>query len=359
MNASIRTRASSRYVSATTLAFSAMLLSMDVSAEGKDSTIKTFFPGKNWVFQIEAPGVIETYNNHKSGLSTYFSGFSLLSGINLSIELVEAKQATSASACRDFFYDGVKDRKIDGLPLVKEWTLSEKDGVPRIESFTAEFGGKPLRQKHIHSVYLRDGVCAKAHVSKVNSDPRRHPELDAVLETVRFEPVDAAGSVTRSFIVSRTDAAVMKMPVKWGFKREDPRNGMPLGMFVYEPTEDFQMGLRFIDPSGIPGPRDEKAIQRFVEAAKNKMLSSATESDASLERFSTKTGVAFFYQVTNKTPVEQQKKGVEWRYLYQGTTALREFLVIFSIYSNQKDSPDVVAAFDLIKDLDREEWRSQ
>lgn len=337
----------------------AMLLSMDVSAEGKDSTVKASFPGKNWVFQIEAPGMIETYNNHKASVSTYFSGFSLSSGVNLSIELVDAKQATSASACRDLFYDAVKDRKLDGQPVGGEWTLSEKDGVPRMESFLAEFNGKPLQQKHIHAVYLKDGVCAKAHVSKVHSDPRRHPELDTVLDSVRFEPVDAAGSVTRSFLVSRTDVAVMKMPIRWGFKREEPRKGMPLGMFVYEPAEDFQLALRFIDPSGIPGSRDETALQRFVEGAKNKMLPSAMEADTSLERLLTKSGTAFFYQVTNKTPVAQQKKGVEWRYLYQGATALNEFLVIFSIYSNQKGSPDVVAAFDLIKDLGREEWRSQ
>jgi hypothetical protein len=323
-------------------------LSGSAIAEGLDPTVTVFYPGRDWVLRLTVPALVETYNNHKAGISSYFIGASVTLGVNVSVEMVAAQEKKTAAECRGLFIQALKGR-VDAT----QFTLSEANGIPRYESFAAE----PVKQKHIHVVQLHQGICAKTHVSKVKYQDEDRPILESVLASMRFEPI--TGPVTRSFIVSRSRAISLRMPVQWGFDRELPKEGAPFGMWVLEPSDDFRMGLRLVD-SGPGGPaRDEQELRKFVNGAKDRMLASSVEADAPLQAIEGKGGKGFYYEVTNRMALSAQKKGKDWRFVTQGVIPLQEHLVIFTVYTNEKDTADVRAAFDLVRNIEASAWRAQ
>src|SRR5262249_50135397 len=147
-----------------------------------------------------------------------------------SVELVAGGASRTAAQCRDALLALIKGRQ--GVP---EQTLTMSGENPRYESFVADFQGKPVNQKHIHEVYFRDEVCAQLHLSKVRYTTADDAGFEAIFKSARFEPIGADGLVTRTFLAGRGQVAVLGAPARWGFQREEPRNGMPLGLFLLVP----------------------------------------------------------------------------------------------------------------------------
>src|SRR5262245_43605898 len=100
-------------------------------AEGRESTVTLYYPDTAWIFRFDMPGVLEQYNNHKTGVSTYAYGSSPAQGMRVSADLSAAKSMSSAVECREFELREVAKNPAYGTPEIKR---SERGGFAEVET---------------------------------------------------------------------------------------------------------------------------------------------------------------------------------------------------------------------------------
>src|SRR5918994_2180050 len=69
-------------------------------AEGIQPSVAVYYPGVPWYLRYEVEGVLEEYNNHKPGHSTYTMARSETSGLLISAQISPAGSAKTAAQCR-------------------------------------------------------------------------------------------------------------------------------------------------------------------------------------------------------------------------------------------------------------------
>jgi hypothetical protein len=74
---------------------------VSLHAEGERPSVAVYYPGLPWQLRYELEGVVEDYNNHRPGVSTYTMARSETSGMLVSAQISPAKEAKSARDCRD------------------------------------------------------------------------------------------------------------------------------------------------------------------------------------------------------------------------------------------------------------------
>src|SRR5262245_7927490 len=96
-----------------TIFAAALLASATTSlhAEGIQSSVAVYYPKMSWYLRYEMDGVLEEYNNHKPGVSTYTMARSDASGLLASTQISPARSARTAEDCRDAEHKHVKEQK--------------------------------------------------------------------------------------------------------------------------------------------------------------------------------------------------------------------------------------------------------
>ncbi len=74
---------------------------VSLHAEGSRQSVAAYYTGLPWQLRYELDGVIEDYNNHKPGVSTYTMARSETSGMLVSVQISPAQAAKTAHDCRD------------------------------------------------------------------------------------------------------------------------------------------------------------------------------------------------------------------------------------------------------------------
>jgi hypothetical protein len=306
-------------------------------AEGVQPSVAVYYPGVTWYLRYELDGVLEEYNNHKAGQSTYTMARSAINGMLVSAQIAPANKARSALDCRDEEQRHIQQKK-EALhnPEVR---FSEAGGVD-MELLVPLGAGKEAVGRHLHRFWLRDGLCAKVHASKTPFAEGDRAGFDKLMESVRFEPL--AATFERAFLIPGRGTLLVALPASWGFRTSRPDGEMPRDVQFMEPSGEYQLMLTlFPDAQGVLGGDSTRA---FVEQAREAARPKAVEADPEVLEMKGSAGDGLYFVVTDKNLVGKPPQPNNWKYLRQGALLVGESLLFFSVLSNAKESPVVDGA---------------
>ncbi|HEX6530084.1 MAG TPA: hypothetical protein VF004_09735, partial [Burkholderiales bacterium] len=95
-------------------------------AEGTQPSVVVYHPGVSWQMRYDLEGVVEDYNSHKRGVSTYATARSQTSGMLVSAQLNVDKTAGSAAQCREREHQHIREHKAFANSKI---ALSDAKGV--------------------------------------------------------------------------------------------------------------------------------------------------------------------------------------------------------------------------------------
>jgi hypothetical protein len=320
----------------------ASLLPASVRAEGVQSSVAVYYPGVPWYLRYELDGVLEEYNNHKAGHSTYTMARSEKSGILVSVQISASNGARTALDCRAQEEKHIRQHKAFGNAKVQ---LSEAAGVDM--EVLVPLGGPETVSRHVHRFWLRDRACAKIHASKTPFAERDRAGFDKVLDSVQFEPVGA--TFERAFVIPGRGTLLVSMPVAWGFRTSKPDAAKPRDIQFMEPDGDYQLLLTLF-AEAKPVLKGDPTARAFVEFARESARANAVEPDPQVLEMKGSGGAGLYFFVTDKNLVGKPKKAADWKYLRQGAILMGESLLFFSMFSNAKESPVVDGALRAISE---------
>lgn len=307
-------------------------LPVAVCAEGAQSTVTVYHPGMPWVLRYELAGVLEEYNNHKPGVSTYAVAASEARRLRVSVQIHAAGTARSAIECRDQEYARLKQNPKFGNPEVR----FTQDAGADMEVLIPVAGGV---SRHLHRYWLRDGQCAKVHASRTPFRDEDAAAFATLLQSVRFDA--ATPTLERAFVIPGRGTLLINVPAAWGFRTTQPAAELPRDIAVFmDPAGERQLMLTlFPDPGQLM--QGDATPRTFVENARQYAIEKAVERDPPMRELA---GGGFYFMVTDKDLVDKPPQPNDWRYLWQGARLAGEALVLFSVFSNTKDDPAVEGA---------------
>ena len=311
-------------------------------AEGSRPSVAVYYPGLSWHLRYELEGVVEEYNNHKPGVSTYTMANSETNGMRVSVQISPAKEAKTARDCRDAEHKYMREHQAFAQAQIRPLEGPDAD-----LEVLVPIGADSVVSRHVHRFWLRDGVCAKIHASKTPFAERDRPGFDVLLASVRFEP--AAATVERAFLIPGRGTLAMTVPAAWGFRTSKPAPATLRNVMFMDPAGDYQLMLTFFPDPGklLKGDPTTRAV---VEVMRDGIKLKALEPDPPLLPLKGTGGEGLYFMVTDKELVGKPDQPNNWKHLRQGALRIDPLLLIFSIFSHAKESPDVDEALRAIRE---------
>lgn len=307
-----------------------------VCAEGTQASVVVYHPDVSWQMRYDLEAVVEDYNNHKRGLSTYATARSLSSGLLVSAQINVDKNARSAAQCREREHQHIRQNKAFASSKI---ALSDANGVDMEVLVPLGQGADAAVSRHVHRFWLRDGLCAKVHASKTPFREEHRAAFDTLLQSVRFEP--AAPIVERAFVVPGRGTLIVPVPAAWGFRARKPEETQPRDIEFMDSASDAKL-LVTVLPDARRALKGESTPRPLVESAREAAKSSALEPDPQLVALKGRAGEGWYFFVTDRNLVDKPARPEDWKYLRQGALLAGDALVFFSMFSNVKDgaAPD-------------------
>jgi hypothetical protein len=305
---------------------------VSVHAEGSRSSVAVYYPGLPWHLHYELDGVVEEYNNHKPGFSTYTMARSETSGMRVSVQINPAQEAKTARDCRDTEHKHMREHKAFAQARIRPSEGSDVD-----LDVLVPIGSDGAVSRHVHRFWLRDGVCVKVHASKTPFAERDRAGLDALLASVRFDP--AAESAERAFLLPGRGTLAITVPAAWGFRTSQPTPATRRNIVFMEPAGDYQLMLTLFPDAEeeLKGRTIHAVLDNFRNAAKLK----AVELDPPLLSIKGIGGDGLYFMITDKELAGKPDRPNAWKYLRAGALRIDQSLLLFSMFSNAKESPVV------------------
>ena len=303
---------------------------MTVLAEGTQPSVIIYHPGVSWQMRYDLEGVVEDYNNHKRGLSTYATARSQTSGILVSAQLNLDKTARSAAQCREREHQHIRQHKAFAGSKI---ALSDTGGVD-MEVLVPLGQGDAAVSRHVHRFWLRDGVCAKLHASRTPFREEHRAAFDTLLQTVRFEP--ATPIVERAFVIPGRGTLVVPVPAAWGFRAAKPAEMAPRELQFMDSESDAKLLVTLL-PDASRALKGAPSARALVESARDSAKAGALEADPQLAALKGRGGEGWYFFVTDRALVDQPPRAEDFKYLRQGALLMRDSLLFFSMFSNAKD----------------------
>ena len=305
-----------------------------VAAEGVQPSVAVFYPGVSWQLRYDLDGVLEEYNHHKAGVSTYAVARSEASGILVSAQVSPSGGATTPQQCRDAERQHVQKNKAFAKAEIK----TSDEGATDMEVLVPL--GERVVSRHVHRFWLRDGACAKVHASKTPFAESDRPAFDRLLGSVRFEP--AAATLERAFVIPGRGTLVMPLPATWGFRTGKPAaGGRDIELMHSESDAKVVVTLLAEARRALKG---DATARGFVETLRDSARPNAVESEPQLVPLKGGAADGYYFLVTDRSLVDQPVRPNDWKFLRQGALLLDHSLLFFSLFSNTKDAPAIEAA---------------
>lgn len=309
-------------------------------AEGSRPAVAAYYPGVPWHLRYELAGVIEEYNNHKPGFSTYTMAHSETSGLRVSVQINPAREAKTAR-------DDAEHKYIREQKAFAQAEISPSEGSDADLEVLVPVGSDGAVSRHLQRFWLRDGLCAKIHASKTPFAERDRDAFDALLASIRFDPADA--TVERAFVVPGRGTLAMTIPSLWGFRTSKPDPSTSRNVMFMEPAGEYQMVLTLV-PNAADVLKGDPTTRAFVDNMRQAAKRKALEEDPPLLPIKGTGGEGLYFLVTDKELADKPDRPNEWKYLRAGALRIDQSLLLFSMLSNAKESAVVDSTLQAIRE---------
>jgi hypothetical protein len=105
-------------------------------------------------------------------------------GVSISVFIEPAKECKSAEQCRDKLFK-VLQAKLDGTEKVTQGQIGD---ASTIEIFVLKQRNLPIHEKNLYAEFYADGYWVDVRLSKGGFKPDDQARLEALVQSVRFEP---------------------------------------------------------------------------------------------------------------------------------------------------------------------------
>jgi len=154
---------------------------------------------------------------------------------------------------------------------------------------------------------------------------------------------------TRRYQIQQFGFLHLEVPKSWPEKAQPASGRMPTTL-EYAISPDAELEIVVLpnfdaDPEFGALPR----VREAVAAAARQLLPTAVETEVRLQEINGRSDTGYFYSLTDKSLVGRKAEPGNYRFVLQGQLAVGEFLVLFTILSNEKNSAAHAAAMHVVR----------
>lgn len=148
----------------------------------------------------------------------------------------------------------------------------------------------------------------------------------------------AEPKVEKEYTLPQHGVLKLRVPYSWRDKVRHPANDLPPTIIFGSNKENLFSVLitPLWSPTNKKGFNSPEYVRERVRMKGDRLLPTAVETELTLKELHGKSATGYFYSFTDKAP-----KPGEYKYLTQGTFAVGDLLVVFTILTNEKNSPIV------------------
>jgi hypothetical protein len=294
--------------------------------------------------KIKAPGfALDQRGAQSGGQSAYFMASNRATGVILSGWMENRGKNGTAKEAREYFWEGTKKVpfKMDDIKM------SESHQMPTVEYMVREYQGTVVNQKNLWAYFTKAQYWVNLHLSKTNFRPGEEALLEPILESVSFEDKTPGKKIETRYRVS--EMHVLTLDVPYGWQDEIQRaKGDPGPTIVFKPEK---MPSSAIVVTPIWSLRQEEGfnsgqrIRKILEEGGRGVLAESVEKELTFHEVKGKSGSGWYFSLTDKAP---HIKPGEYKYMTQGGIGVGHLLVMFTIFTNEKDSAHIPAALEML-----------
>jgi hypothetical protein len=312
-------------------------------AQGAEDAIALTVPGIQWAMKIKAAGfALDQRRPESGGQSAYFMASNKATGVILSGRMENRGRAGTAKEAREYFWEGTKDAPFK----MEDIQMSESGQVPTVEYMVREFQGTPINQKSLWAYFTKDQYWVNLHLSKTNFSPGEEALFKTILESVSFEDKTPGKKIRTSYRVSQLHVLTLDVPYGWQDEIQRPK-GDPLPTIVFRP-EKMPASDILVTPIWSPkqkeGFNSAQRIREILEQGGRGALAESVEKELPFRELQGNSGSGWYFTLTDKG---SQIKPGEYKYMTQGGIGVGDLLVMFTIFTNEKDSGYIPAALEM------------
>jgi hypothetical protein len=313
-------------------------------ARGAEETIALSVPGIPWAMKIKAPGfALDQRGAQSGGQSAYFMASNTSTGVILSGWMENRGKKGTAKEAREYFWEGTKRApfKMDDVKM------SESGQMPTVEYLIREYQGTVVNQKNLWAYFIKDQYWLNLHLSKTNFRPGEESLFKPILESVSFEAKTPGKKIETRYRVSEKYVLTVTVPYGWQDVIQQSK-GAPGPTIVFRPEE---MPVSDILVTPIWSPHQEEGfnsgqrIREILEKGGSGALAESVEKALNFREIKGKSGTGWYFTLTDKA--SDIKLG-EYKYMTQGGIGVGQLLVMFTIFTNEKDSAQIPAALEML-----------
>jgi len=157
-------------------------------------TSNVWLPGKAWALELDGAGFTTRDNEIQPNGGRYFLAENSKTHILVSVFLEAAKAPAQPEECQHSLEEKAKSNATLASAKLKGIDY-RASGELRILEFTLpQFDGVPKNQKNIFGCLIKDDVFVDIHISKLFFRASDQPLFDALLQSIKIVPRDAANA---------------------------------------------------------------------------------------------------------------------------------------------------------------------
>jgi len=295
-----------------------------------DDSIHLSAPGISWELRFPRQGwQAQQERITLGGRGCYHMFSNANTHLNASFFIEPVERCKTPRDCRSMYWSNRGPYKEDPQSVEQ----FEENGFAIVKFIVPRAEGIQVDQLNYSGHMVRDGYWVDMHLSKFQSRTGDERLLSAFVKTVSSERKSTAAAVAsrkeRHYPLGNSGSFRIDIPPSWNDEFQQPPKMSPPTIFL-SPTA----GNRFlILVTPIWGAKKEflkdEAIKEFVQKSAEKVKSQSVEKTLQLVEFRGTSGKGYYFFSTDKAP-----KPDEYKYMTQGTLAVGDLIVTFTVLTN-------------------------
>ena len=156
------------------------------------ATSDIWLPGKAWALELDGTGFTTRDNEIQADGRRYFLAENAKTRMVVSVFLEAAKAPAQPDDCKHSLEEKAKSNAALASAKLKGIDYRTSGELQILEFTLPQFDGVPKNQKNIFGCLIKDDVFVDIHISKLFFKASDQPLFDALLQSIRIVPRDAA-----------------------------------------------------------------------------------------------------------------------------------------------------------------------
>lgn len=326
------------------LLYAVFALSGSAEAQTLNGTIALSLPNIDWALEIRAPGfVVELKETAKGGEAARFMAANRTTGLIVSGYIEKAPKPGTAKDCREYYWGNMQKSPFK----MEEIKMSEFGQMATVEYMVKEHEGIPINQKELYAYLTKDHYWMYIHLSKTAFHPDEDGFFRSVLYKVAIHNKRRGHKSEVIYRVSQDSCLRLLVPQTWQDEIRRPQEEFPPTISL-TPGKDGSAEILVTpmwSPDRKPDFNSSARIRQLLEAEGGRLLPQAVEKEIQLHELKGQPLSGYYFSITDKAP---KLEPGEYRYMTQGGCGVGDLLVIFTIFSNTKNSPALADTLEMI-----------